>query len=85
MLIAIERGREPAVEFLNGEVIRRAEQNGLLTPLNRRIRDLIYGIARKTHRPGVPLLRQLYRDSRAEVYAATSNGYGVKSQQTAAS
>lgn len=85
MLIAIERGREPAVDFLNGEVIRRAEARGILTPLNRRVRDLIFGIARKTHRPGVPLLRQLYRDSRAEVYAATANGYRSETRQTAAS
>lgn len=85
MLVAIERGREPAVDFLNGEVIRRAEPAGLLTPLNRRVRDLIFGIARKTHRPGVPLLRQLYRDSRAEVYAATTSGYRADARQTAAS
>jgi 2-dehydropantoate 2-reductase len=85
MLIAIERGREPAVEFLNGEVIRRAADTGILTPLNRRVRDLIFGIARKTHRPGVPLLRQLYRDSRAEVYAATANGYRAGIRRTAAS
>lgn len=85
MLIAIERGREPAVDFLNGEITRRAEPAGLLTPLNLRVRDLIHGIARKTHRPGVPLLRQLYRDSRAEVYTATANGYRTDTRRTAAS
>lgn len=85
MLVAIERGREPAVDFLNGEVTRRADPAGILTPLNLRVRDLIYGIARKTHRPGVPLLRQLYRDSRAEVYAATANGYRADTRRTAAS
>jgi 2-dehydropantoate 2-reductase len=75
MLIAIERGREPAVDYLNGEVVRRAADSGILTPLNRRVQQLIHGIARKVHRPGVPLLRQLFRDSRAEVYAATACGY----------
>ena len=85
MLMAIERGREPAVEFLNGEVTRRADESGILTPLNHRVRDLIYGIAWKTHRPGVPLLRQLYRDSRAQVYAATASGYRADVRQTVAS
>ena len=72
MLIAIERGREPAVEFLNGEVVRRAETFGFAVPVNRRVRDLIHAIARREQRPGLALLRRLYDDSRAEAYGATA-------------
>ena len=75
MLIAIERGREPAVDYLNGEVVRRAEGWSIPVPLNRRVQQLIHAIARGEARPSVALLRQLYRDSRAEVYAATARGY----------
>ncbi|MEO8602366.1 MAG: ketopantoate reductase family protein [bacterium] len=73
MLIAIERGREPAVEFLNGEVLRRADALGLAAPVNRRVRELIHAIARREVRPSIALLRRLYEDSRAEAYAATAS------------
>ena len=46
MLAAIERGREPAVDFLNGEVVDRGEQHGLSTPVNRVTRDLVHSVAR---------------------------------------
>jgi len=72
MLIAIERGREPAVEFLNGEVVRRADAFGLDAPINRRIRDLTHAIARRELRPSLTLLRTLYDGSRSEAYAATA-------------
>jgi 2-dehydropantoate 2-reductase len=72
MLIAIERGREPAVEFLNGEVVRGAERLGLRAPVNSRIRDLTHAIARRTQRPSLTLLRQLYDESRRDAYAATA-------------
>jgi len=64
MLIAIERGREPAVDFLNGEVVWRAQEHGIPTPLNGRIVAMIHAIARGGLRPGVPLLRRLYAESR---------------------
>src|ERR1700687_764192 len=64
MLIAIERGREPAVDFLNGEVVWRAREHGIPTPLNARIVDMIHAIARGALRPGVPLLRRVYAGSR---------------------
>ena len=41
MLIAIERGREPAVDFLNGEVVRRAGALGIPVPINHRVQELI--------------------------------------------
>lgn len=75
MLVAIERGREPAVDYLNGEVVRRAESFGMPVPLNRRVQTMIHEIAHGGCRPSIALLRRLYRESRAEVYAATLGGY----------
>src|SRR6185503_14124132 len=34
MLAAIERGRPPAVDFLNGEVVTRGKTHGIATPIN---------------------------------------------------
>jgi 2-dehydropantoate 2-reductase len=71
MLVAIERGREPAVDFLNGEVVRRAAVLGVAAPVNQRIQELVQAIWRREARPGLPLLRSLYEQSRVEAYAAT--------------
>jgi 2-dehydropantoate 2-reductase len=67
MLAAIERGREPAVDFLNGEVVWRGEELGIAVPLNTRIVEMIHAIARGVLRPGVSLLRRLYAESRDAV------------------
>jgi 2-dehydropantoate 2-reductase len=64
MLAAIERGRQPAVDFLNGEVIDRAERHGLPTPVNRAARDLVWQIARGEKRPSHETLRALYDSTR---------------------
>lgn len=81
MLIAIERGREPAVDFLNGEVTWRAEQLGMTAPLNARIVDVVHAIAQHTLRPGVPLLRRLYVETRAA--AAVPLGTGAQRRRRA--
>jgi len=75
MLIAIERGREPAVDFLNGEVVRRGRELDVPVPINRRVQETIGAIWRRERRPSLPLLRELYQASRGEVYAATAAGY----------
>jgi 2-dehydropantoate 2-reductase len=75
MLIAIERGREPAVDFLNGEVIRRARELAIPVPVNERVADLIGAIWRRECRPGLPLIRRLFEDTRAQAYAATAGRY----------
>ncbi len=64
MLAAIERGRPPAVEFLNGEVISRAEQHGLAAPINRAARDLVWSIARGEAEASHSTLRALYERTR---------------------
>jgi len=70
MLIAIERGREPAVDFLNGEVVRAGRALGVPTPVNRRVQEYIHDIARRERRPAVELLRALYDETRTAANAA---------------
>jgi 2-dehydropantoate 2-reductase len=47
MLAAIERGRTPAIDFLNGEVVARGNRHGIPTPVNQRIVDTVWAIANK--------------------------------------
>lgn len=72
MLIGIERGREPAVDFLNGEVVRRGEDLGVPVPINRRVQDYIGAIWRRERRPALSLLRELHSESRAEALTAAA-------------
>ena len=60
MLSAIERGRTPAVDFLNGEVIDRARHHRVAVPVNEAIRDAVWSIANGKSKPGVALLKELY-------------------------
>ncbi len=46
MLAAIERGRTPAIDFLNGEVVTRGAKHGVPTPVNARIVEMVWDIAR---------------------------------------
>jgi len=69
MLIAIERGREPAIDFLNGEVIWRGRELGVPTPLNEQIVATIRAIARHDLQPGLTELRRLYAESRDDLGA----------------
>ncbi|MBX3162013.1 MAG: ketopantoate reductase family protein [Deltaproteobacteria bacterium] len=46
MLAAIERGRTPAIDFLNGEIVSRGGKHELATPFNKRICETVWAIAR---------------------------------------
>lgn len=46
MLAAIERGRTPAIDFLNGEVVSRGGKHGVETPVNARVVDTVWKIAK---------------------------------------
>ena len=48
MLAAIERQRTPAIDFLNGEIVSRGQHHGIATPINARIVDTVWAIARGT-------------------------------------
>ncbi|HEY4118425.1 MAG TPA: 2-dehydropantoate 2-reductase [Byssovorax sp.] len=65
MLAAIERGRPPAIEFLNGEVVRRGEELGIDTPINAAMREQVIEIARGVVHPSHELLRALYARTRS--------------------
>jgi 2-dehydropantoate 2-reductase len=69
MLSAIERGREPPVDELNGEVVRRAEGLGLPVPVNAAVVDMVKRIGRGEVQPGVPALETLFADTRASLRA----------------
>jgi 2-dehydropantoate 2-reductase len=60
MLSAIERGRTPAVDFLNGEVTDRARTHGIRVPVNALVRDTVWSIASRKKTPGLALLREVY-------------------------
>ncbi len=65
MLAAIERGREPPVDFLNGEIVARARKHGLAAPVNERIVELVKAVARREERTGMATLRRLFEETRA--------------------
>jgi 2-dehydropantoate 2-reductase len=50
MLAAIERKRTPAIDFLNGEIAVRGARAGIATPVNARIVETVWSIARGTVR-----------------------------------
>lgn len=64
MLSAIERGRQPAVRFLNGEVIDRGGRRGILTPMNQAVQEEVLAIARREGPPSVDRLRALFEATR---------------------
>lgn len=59
MLAAIERGREPPVDFLNGEVVRHARAHGLAVPVNERLLAAVHALARRELTPGLETLRRI--------------------------
>lgn len=63
MLQAIERGRPPAVDFLNGELVTRGERLGISVPVNTRARELVWQVARRERESNMDTLRQLFADT----------------------
>lgn len=64
MLHAIERGRPPAVDFLNGEVVMRGTQLGIETPINAALQREIHAIAKGKRRSSMETLEQLFKATR---------------------
>ncbi len=73
MLAAIERGRPPSVDFLNGEVVRRGAALGIPTPINEALRDEVLAIAAGRGRPGLERVRAFFDRTRALVDAPPSS------------
>jgi 2-dehydropantoate 2-reductase len=61
MLAAIERGRAPAVDYLNGEVVLRGREHGIATRVNELVAKTVWDIAKKRNGavPGMDLLRKV--------------------------
>jgi len=64
MLAAIERGREPPVDFLNGEVVRRGKARGVPVQVNERLLEAVHAIHQKRLSTGVQTLRNIYVQTR---------------------
>ena len=62
MLSAIERGRLPAVDFLNGEVIDRAQRHGIPVPVNTAAHAMVHAMARGERSPSVASLKVLWAE-----------------------
>ena len=65
MLSAIERGRAPAVDFLNGEITSRGKEHHVATPVNAAARDSVWAIARGEQTASHATLRKLYDATRS--------------------
>ncbi len=64
MLAAIERGREPPVDFLNGEVVQRGKAHGIPAPVNERLLEAVHAMSRRELAPGVETLRHIHEQTR---------------------
>ena len=60
MAVAIERGRKPEIDWLNGEIVRRGTQHGVATPLNRELVALVHDLVAKRTKPGLETLYGVY-------------------------
>lgn len=63
MLAAVERGRPPSVDHLNGEIVRRAREVGIQAKVNERALELVWQVARGERTPGDATLRALLSGS----------------------
>ncbi|MFY0571327.1 ketopantoate reductase family protein [Archangium lansingense] len=66
MLAAIERGREPPVDFLNGEVVQRGKAHGIPVPVNEHLLQAVHAMSRRELTPGVETLRRIYEQTRPQ-------------------
>jgi 2-dehydropantoate 2-reductase len=64
MLSAIERGRPPSIDYLNGEVVTLAKKHGIATPVNSLIVDTIHAIARGEMRSSTDTLDSVFEATR---------------------
>jgi 2-dehydropantoate 2-reductase len=60
MLSAIERGRVPAVDFLNGEIVTRGKTHGIDTKVNATVQKMVWELADKKREPGMATLEALF-------------------------
>ena len=61
MLAALERGRTPPVDFINGEIVLRSDHHGFDTPVNRVATELVHELAAGTRNPTMANIDELAR------------------------
>ena len=66
MLAAIERGREPPVDYLNGEVVRRGQAHGIAVPVNEHLQRAVHAMTRRELSPGLEALRRIHEQTRPQ-------------------
>ncbi len=64
MLRAIEAGREPSVDFVNGEVVARGRRYEVPTPVNQAVCDRVWALSRGEIKPGRALIEDLFAATR---------------------
>lgn len=64
MLSAIERGRTPAIDFLNGEVVTRGRERDIPVPVNDEVVKMVKAIAAGEVRSSRKLLDELHERTR---------------------
>jgi 2-dehydropantoate 2-reductase len=67
MLRAIEAGKSPAIDFLNGEVVRHGTRHEVPVPLNALVCDRVWAISRGEVEAGPALVARLYDETRARL------------------
>jgi 2-dehydropantoate 2-reductase len=53
------------VDYLNGEIVSRADRHGMSVPVNAILQRTVHRIADGELRPGLDLLRRIYDETRA--------------------
>jgi 2-dehydropantoate 2-reductase len=84
MLAAIERGRPPAIDFLNGEIVQRGAVLGVPTPMNAAIRDEVLAIAAGRARPSMDTLRAFFERTRSSPAEVTPSLFPTRSDTSPA-
>jgi 2-dehydropantoate 2-reductase len=60
MLYALERGRPPEIDFLNGEIVRRGAALGVATPINAALVEAVRAIAAGRRGSSIDALREIH-------------------------
>lgn len=59
MLAALERGRTPPVDFINGEIVSRGEPYGIDTPVNQVATRMVHELASGARKPDMANIEEL--------------------------
>jgi 2-dehydropantoate 2-reductase len=70
MLIALERGRTPEIDYLNGEIVRRGRALGVPVTVNEKLVDAVKSLVDRRETPALALLKKIYDEVVASDRAA---------------